>query len=67
MGTSCATDAEINARDPLRWARHFKLMLDGVVNSLAMTDLCRFGGQLDSILESTEQSGQLHLFISAGS
>ena len=34
-----------------------------------MTGLCRLGGlggQLYSVLESTEQSGELHLFTSAG-
>jgi len=32
-----------------------------------MTGLCRLGGQLDSVFESTEQSGELHLFTSPGS
>lgn len=41
-----------------KFAGHAKLNVIG---------LCRFGGQLDSVLESTEQSGQLHLFTSAGS
>ena len=67
MVTSCATDAKINIPDPLRWAQRLELMLDGLLAVLKIIGLCRFGGQLDSVLESTEQSGQLHLFTSARS